>query len=184
MTETDQIVLGIDPGNSVTGYGIIHIKGKNVKLLSAGVIELSKRDDQYVKLKKIFSETLRLIDTYKPDELSIEAPFYAKNIQSMLKLGRAQGMAIAAALHRSIPVFEYSAKKIKMAITGNGNAAKEQVAGFLKALLGISNLPTSLDATDGLAAAVCHFYQKGIPNKEKKVNSWKDFINKNPSRKL
>jgi len=164
------------------GYGIIGEDNKNPVLLTLGVIELSKFKDHYVKIRRIFDRTLQLIDQYHPDELAIEAPFYGKNVQSMLKLGRAQGAAISAALYRDMPIFEYAPRKIKMSITGQGNASKEQVAGILKNLLTIKELPKNLDATDGLAAAVCHFYQKDIPEQGGNYNSWKDFLAKNPDR--
>jgi crossover junction endodeoxyribonuclease RuvC len=177
-----KIILGIDPGTSVMGYGIIRDDKKKPVLLTLGVIELNKFKDHYVKIRRIFDRTLQLIDQYHPDELAIEAPFYGKNVQSMLKLGRAQGAAISAALYRDMPIFEYAPKKIKMSITGQGNASKEQVAGILKNLLTIKELPKNLDATDGLAAAVCHYYQKDIPDTGPNYNSWKDFLAKNPDR--
>jgi len=178
---TDRIILGIDPGTSVTGYGLIHIKGSEMSLINMGIIKLHKLDGHYLKLKSIFERVLHLIEHYKPDELAIEAPFFGKNVQSMLKLGRAQGVAMAAALYRDIPIFEYAPRKIKMAITGNGNASKEQVAVFLQNMLKINELPEFLDATDGLAAAVCHYYQRNTIGAGKS-SSWKDFINKNPKR--
>ena len=178
----DRIIIGIDPGTTVAGYGVLGIKNKQANLVSLGVIDLRKIDNHYLKIKHIFDRTLGLIDEYNPDELAIEAPFYGKNVQSMLKLGRAQGAAISAALSRDMPIFEYAPKKIKMAITGQGNASKEQVAGILKNLLTIKELPKNLDATDGLAAAVCHFYQKDIPEQGGNYNSWKDFMAKNPDR--
>jgi crossover junction endodeoxyribonuclease RuvC len=177
-----KIILGIDPGTSVMGYGIIRGGKQKPELLALGVVELNKFKDHYVKIRRIFERTIQLIDQYHPDELAIEAPFYGKNIQSMLKLGRAQGAAISAALYRDLPIFEYAPKKIKMAITGQGNASKEQVAGILQSLMTIAELPRNLDATDGLAAAVCHFYQKDIPDKGGGYNSWKDFLAKNPDR--
>lgn len=164
------------------GYGIIRERKKEPDLIALGVIELSKFRDHYVKIRQIFERTLHLIDQYHPDELAIESPFYGKNVQSMLKLGRAQGAAISAALQRDMPIFEYAPKKIKMAITGQGNASKEQVAGVLKNILSIRELPKNLDATDGLAAAVCHYFQKDIPGTGTSYNSWKDFIAKNPKR--
>ncbi len=164
------------------GYGIIRGDKQKPELLTLGAIELNKFKDHYVKIRRIFDRTIELIDQYHPDELAIEAPFYGKNVQSMLKLGRAQGAAISAALYRDMPIFEYAPKKIKMAITGQGNASKEQVAGILKNLFTIEQLPKNLDATDGLAAAVCHFYQKDIPDKGGGFNSWKDFLAKNPDR--
>lgn len=164
------------------GYGIIRGDKQKPELLTLGVIELNKFKDHYVRIRRIFERTIQLIDQYHPDELAIEAPFYGKNVQSMLKLGRAQGAAISAALSRDMPIFEYAPRKIKMAITGQGNASKEQVAGILKSILTIAELPKNLDATDGLAAAVCHFYQRDIPDKGGGYNSWKDFLAKNPDR--
>lgn len=178
----DRIILGIDPGTTIMGYGIIQIIDKKPELIVLGNIDLKKYSDHYIKLKHIFDRVTSLIDQYHPDELSIEAPFFGKNVQSMLKLGRAQGVAIAAALSRSMPIFEYAPRKIKMSITGQGNASKEQVAMLLKNLLKIKELPKDLDATDGLAAALCHFYQSNNPTMDKSYNSWKDFINKNQSR--
>lgn len=180
--EKEKIILGIDPGTSVMGYGLIKAKGKQPEMLAMGVIELKKYSDHYIKLQKIFSRTVQLIDEYLPDELAIEAPFYGKNVQSMLKLGRAQGVAMAAALHRSIPIFEYAPRKIKIAVTGNGNAAKEQVAAILKGMFKFKEIPHLLDATDGLAAALCHFYQNNSILGEGSFKSWKDFLGKNPGR--
>ncbi len=158
-----------------------------MKLLSLGVITLSKLDNHALKLKTIFEKTLRLIDEYHPDELAIEAPFFGKNVQSMLKLGRAQGVAMAAGLYRSVPIFEYSPKKIKQSITGNGNASKEQVSAMLQTLLSFQETPSYLDATDGLAAAVCHYFQgNGEINSTRKAgarkSSWKAFADANPER--
>jgi crossover junction endodeoxyribonuclease RuvC len=178
----NRIILGIDPGTTIMGYGIIQIIDKKPSLIVLGNIDLKKYTDHYIKLKHIFDRVTSLIDEYHPDELAIEAPFFGKNVQSMLKLGRAQGVAIAAALSRSMPIFEYAPRKIKMSITGYGNASKEQVAILLKNLLKIKELPKDLDATDGLAAAMCHFYQSNNPTIDKSYNSWKDFINKNQSR--
>ena len=145
---------------------------------------MKKMSDPYLKLQRVFQRTLQVIDSYHPDELAIESQFYGKNIQSMLKLGRAQGVAMAAALSRDIPITEYAPLKIKMSITGNGSASKEQVAAMLQRILHIpdENMPPLLDATDGLAAALCHFYQTNRPHLEKSYNSWKDFINKNPDK--
>jgi len=180
----DRIILGIDPGTIVMGYGILIIEGNKPRLEAMGVLELNKYDDHYLRLRKIFERVTNLIDQYHPDELAIEAPFFGKNVQSMLKLGRAQGVAMAAALQRDIPIFEYAPLKIKMSITGNGKAAKEQVAGMLQHILHIpqtSMLP-QMDATDGLAAALCHFYQTNSPISDKKYTGWKDFIAKNPGK--
>jgi len=182
MAKSEKIILGIDPGTTVLGYGLISKTGNKLDMLTLGVIELSKFTDHYVKLKKIFDKIVFLIDEYHPDELAIEAPFFGKNVQSMLKLGRAQGVAIAAALSRDLPIFEYAPRKIKMAVTGNGNASKEQVAGMLKSILNLKETSIYLDATDGLAAAVCHSYQSNALSDEAGFKSWKDFINKNPSR--
>ena len=180
--QTDKIILGIDPGTSITGYGLIHIKKREMIMIQMGVINLSKLSSHELKLKKIFDRTLNLIDTYNPDELAIEAPFFGKNVQSMLKLGRAQGVSIAAALNFNIPITEYSPKKIKMAITGNGNSSKEQVAKMLKSMLNIKELPKNLDSTDGLAAAVCHYFNFDSENEKKKYSNWSSFINKNPDK--
>ena len=180
----ERIILGIDPGTIVMGYGIIRIEGKKPVLEAMGVLQLNKYEDHYVRLKKIFERVLSLIDQYHPDELAIEAPFFGKNVQSMLKLGRAQGTAISAALSRDIPIFEYAPLKIKMSITGNGQASKEQVAGMLQRILHISqdNMLPQLDATDGLAAAYCHFLQLNTPFQEAEFKSWKDYINKNEEK--
>ena len=180
----EKIILGVDPGTTVMGYGLIKILDNKPFLLAMGVLELNKMDDHYLRLRRIFERIAGLIDEFLPDELAIEAPFYGKNVQSMLKLGRAQGVAMAAALARDIPIFEYAPLKIKMAITGNGRASKEQVADLLQRYLKIpseSMLP-KLDATDGLAAALCHFFQSTRPQSDRPYVSWKDFINKNEKR--
>ena len=182
ILKTERIILGIDPGTTVMGFGIISITGNDLKLLVMDELILNKYDSHSLRLKKIFERTLGLIDEYHPDELAIEAPFFGKNVQSMLKLGRAQGVAMAAGLYREIPITEYLPKKVKMAVTGNGNASKEQVAAMLKRLLNISVLPTKLDATDGLAVAVCHYFNAGKPDAKKKYSSWKSFISDNPKR--
>ncbi|MFI5221181.1 MAG: crossover junction endodeoxyribonuclease RuvC [Bacteroidia bacterium] len=179
----DRIILGIDPGTIVMGYGLIGIQKKTPKVISLGVVKLGKIDDHLLKLKKIFERTTWLIEEYKPDELAIEAPFFGKNVQSMLKLGRAQGAAIASALNRGLHVHEYSPKKIKKSITGNGNASKEQVAAMLGKLLSFTETPQFLDATDGLAAAYCHYLQKNIPGVTgKSYGSWKAFVGDNPGK--
>ena len=180
---TDKIVLGIDPGTNIMGYGIIHIKGNKMELVVMGVLRLEKVGDQALKLKKIFERIVSLIDEYKPDELAIEAPFFGKNVQSMLKLGRAQGVAIAGALSRNLTVNEYSPKKIKQSITGSGNASKEQVAAMLKTLLNFKESPEFLDATDGLAAAVCHHFQRKPGTAGKSYSGWKAFLTENPHKK-
>tara|TARA_B100002003_G_scaffold241848_1_gene264056 strand:+ start:1385 stop:1936 length:552 start_codon:yes stop_codon:yes gene_type:complete len=179
---TDKIILGIDPGTNIMGYGLIHIKGEKMDLIQIGILHLSKLKTHELKLKQIFERTLAIIDEYKPDELAIESPFFGKNVQSMLKLGRAQGVAMSAGLYRNVPIFEYSPKKIKKAITGNGNASKEQVAAMLKSLLDIKKMPKHLDATDGLAAAVCHNFQNNIIEEGKSYTGWKAFIKDNPQR--
>ena len=179
--QTDKIILGIDPGTSLTGYGLIHIKKKKMIMIQMGVINLTKLSSHELKLKKIFDRTLNLIDEYKPDELAIEAPFFGKNVQSMLKLGRAQGVAMSAGLYRNIPIFEYAPKKIKMAITGKGTSSKQQVASMLKSILNITKMPKNLDASDGLAAAVCHHFQRH-DNKSKSYSNWRSFIQKNPKK--
>ncbi|MBI1307137.1 MAG: crossover junction endodeoxyribonuclease RuvC [Bacteroidetes bacterium] len=167
------------------GYGVLGCNGKTFTMISMGVITLGKVDDHALKLKKIFERTLGLIDSYHPDEVALEAPFYGKNVQSMLKLGRAQGVAMASALYRNLPIFEYAPKRIKQSITGNGNASKEQVALMLKSLLRFEEIPGNLDATDGMAAAMCHFFQGGTGNSglsKKNYGSWKSFLSENPDR--
>lgn len=164
------------------GFGVITSTGKNPEYHDMGVLDIRKVSDQYLKLKKIFDTTIELIDKYNPDELAIEAPFYGKNVQSMLKLGRAQGVAISAALTRDIPVFEYAPRKIKLAIAGVGQASKEQVSIMLEKMFSIKDMPKNFDATDGLAVAVCHFYEKSPGQKKPGVKNWEDFISKNPNR--
>jgi crossover junction endodeoxyribonuclease RuvC len=178
----ERIILGIDPGTKIMGYGIITAMGNKPLLVEMGICNFSRITDHYLRLEKIFHNTLHLIDTYHPDELAIEAPFFGKNVQSMLKLGRAQGVAISAALSRQIPIFEYAPRKIKLSITGQGAASKEQVAAFLKNILKFDVIPKNLDATDGLAAAMCHFYQRTDTTKNKGYSGWGDFIKKNPHR--
>ncbi len=182
MKNSQRIILGIDPGTTIMGYGVIIATKPKPELISLGVINLTKYSNHYDKLRIIFEKTIGLIEQYQPNELAIEAPFYGKNVQSMLKLGRAQGAAISAASVNSIPIFEYAPRKIKMAITGNGNASKEQVAGFLTSYLKLTNPTNYLDATDGLAAAVCHYFQKNFDSNEKSYKNWGDFIKKNPDR--
>ncbi|MEZ4799403.1 MAG: crossover junction endodeoxyribonuclease RuvC [Flavobacteriales bacterium] len=185
MAATERIILGIDPGTSVLGYGLIKAEGKKMSLIAMGVVRLDKIDDHHLKLQKIFERCIELIDGFHPDELAIEAPFFGKNVQSMLKLGRAQGVAIAAALSRKIPVMEYAPRKIKQSITGNGAASKEQVAAMLQQTLRIpdKDMPEKLDATDGLAAAVCHFYQSSSPlGAAKSYSGWTAFLKDNPGR--
>ena len=183
-SNTEKIILGIDPGTNVMGYGVIRIIGNKVELVVMGVIDMRKESDPYLRLGKIFDRVTGIIDSYLPDEMAIEAPFFGKNVQSMLKLGRAQGVAIAAAIHHSVPIHEYAPLKIKMAITGNGQASKEQVAGMLTRMLHIreEDMLPYMDATDGLAAAYCHFLQMGKPAVAQPYHSWKDFIRKNPDK--
>ncbi|MCL2597559.1 MAG: crossover junction endodeoxyribonuclease RuvC [Paludibacter sp.] len=182
--EVEQIILGIDPGTTVMGYGVLEVRKNTPKLLAMGILELKKYGNHYLKLQKIFQRVLSLAEEFCPDFMAIEAPFYGKNVQSMLKLGRAQGVAMAAGLFRDIPIVEYAPLKIKMAITGNGRASKEQVADMLRRFLNIpqEQMLPQLDATDGLAAAYCHFLQMGKPSAEKQYHSWKDYINKNPDK--
>ncbi len=179
---TEKIILGIDPGTTIMGFGLIKVVNKKMTFLQLNELHLQKYDDPYVKLKLIFERTIELIDSFHPDEIAIEAPFFGKNVQSMLKLGRAQGVAMAAGLSRQIPVTEYSPKKIKMAITGNGNASKEQVAKMLQSLLMLKTLPKNLDSTDGLAAAVCHFYNSGTVTAGKSYTGWAAFVKQNPGK--
>ena len=164
------------------GFGIIEVNNKKMKFIELNELKLTKIKDHYLRLKLIFERTIELIEKFNPDEIAIEAPFFGKNVQSMLKLGRAQGVAMAAGLSRQIPVTEYSPKKIKMAITGNGNASKEQVAKMLQTLLLIKELPKNLDSTDGLAAAVCHFYNSDKLISDKKYSSWNTYIKNNPDK--
>ena len=180
----ERIIIGIDPGTNVMGYGILQVLDNKPQLMAMGVLQLSKFENHYMRLHRIFERVQGLIDQYHPDEMAIEAPFFGKNVQSMLKLGRAQGVAMAAALSRDVPIAEYAPLRIKMSITGNGSASKEQVADMLKRMLHISeeNMLPQLDATDGLAAALCHFFQTNRPQTEKTYTSWKDFMAKNPSK--
>ena len=178
----ERIIMGIDPGTIVMGYGLIEVKGQTARLLALGVISLDKFENHYMRLKRIFDRVQGLIDEFHPDELAIEAPFFGKNVQSMLKLGRAQGVAMAAGLARDLPITEYEPKKVKMAITGNGNASKEQVAKMLQQLLKFKELPSHLDATDGLAVAVCHFFNGGKAEKLQSYSSWEAFVKQNENR--
>ena len=178
--EKERIILGLDPGTNVMGYGLILIYKSQISILQFGVIHLKKYSGYELKLKKIFDRILGLIDEFSPDEVALEAPFYGKNVQSMLKLGRAQGVAMAAALHREVPITEYAPKKVKQSVTGNGNASKEQVADMLIRQLKIKDTPKLLDATDALGVAVCHYYSGGKQTRANK--SWSNFINENPDR--
>lgn len=176
--------MGIDPGTNVMGYGILGVKGSKPAMIAMGVIKLNKFDSHYLRLGHIFNRVTGIIEQYLPEEMAIEAPFFGKNVQSMLKLGRAQGVAMAAAISRDISITEYEPRKIKMAITGNGAAAKEQVQDMLRRILNIpaENLLPELDATDALGAALCHFYESGKPEIARGPRSWKEFIAKNPDR--
>ena len=182
--QTEKIVLGIDPGTNVMGYGVIKVIGNKAEMVSMGVVDLRKMTDPYLRLGYIFERVTGIIDSFLPDEMAIESPFFGKNVQSMLKLGRAQGVAIAAAIHHDIPIHEYAPLKIKMAITGNGSASKQQVAGMLQRMLNldVNEMPKFMDATDALGAAYCHFLQMGRPESQASFKSWKDFVNKNQSR--
>ncbi len=182
LAEWDRIIIGIDPGTNVMGYGILGVKGSKPAMIAMGVIKLNKFDSHYLRLGHIFNRVTGIIEQYLPDEMAIEAPFFGKNVQSMLKLGRAQGVAMAAAISRDISITEYEPRKIKMAITGNGAAAKEQVQDMLRRILNIpaENLLPELDATDALGAALCHFYESGKPEIARGPRSWKEFIAKNP----
>lgn len=181
----DKIIIGIDPGTNVMGYGVVGVSGKKPSLIALGVVKLDKFESHYLRLRRIYERVLGLVEQYLPDEMAIEAPFFGKNVQSMLKLGRAQGVAMAAALSRDVPIAEYEPRKIKMAITGNGAASKEQVRELLRRILAISSSQLEgleLDATDGLAAAMCHFYESSRPLASSGPKSWKEFIAKNPDK--
>lgn len=183
----ERIILGIDPGTTVMGYGVLLVEQGRARLLEAGAIRFPRGDDHTLRLRAIFSETLAIIERHHPDELAIEAQFFGKNVQSMLKLGRAQGVAIAAALHRQIAVVEYAPKRVKQSITGNGNASKEQVAAMLLSILGLPELPSSTDATDAVAVAVCHHFANtgtGLTRGKRSGSKggWSAFVKSNPDR--
>ena len=183
VRDFERVIIGIDPGTNVMGYGIVGVNGKKPVMIAMGVVKLSKFESHYLRLRRIYERVLDLCNQYLPDEMAIEAPFFGKNVQSMLKLGRAQGVAMAAALSRDVPITEYEPRKIKMAITGNGASSKEQVQEMLRRILSIpkANLLPELDATDALAAAMCHFYESGKPAVAKS-SSWKDFIARHPDK--
>lgn len=185
-SDWDKIIIGIDPGTNVMGYGILGVKGKSLSAIALGVVVLSKFESHYLRLARIYEKVQGLVEQYLPDEMAIEAPFFGKNVQSMLKLGRAQGVAIAAALSRDVPIHEYEPRKIKQAITGNGAASKEQVQEMLRRILSIpkETLDPHLDATDALGAALCHYYESQRPQSTGSSKSWKDFIAKNPGKVL
>lgn len=191
LPDTPKTILGIDPGTNLLGYGLIRTQRRSVHLVAMGVIDLRRCADVYIKLGRIYERIKGIIDSFQPDELAIEAPFFGKNVQSMLKLGRAQGVAIAAAISRHMPIYEYAPMKIKMAITGNGQASKEQVAAMLSRMFSIrpSTMPPYLDATDALGVAYCHYLQSGAPAAPGIVSghaspshSWSDFVKQNPDR--
>jgi crossover junction endodeoxyribonuclease RuvC len=178
----EKIILGIDPGTNVMGYGLLLVEGKQYRILQYGVIHLKKYSSHELKLKKIFERITGIIDEFHPDAVALEAPFYGQNVQSMLKLGRAQGVAMAAALARDIPIVEYSPKKVKQSVTGNGNASKEQVAEMLKTLVQLEETPKLLDATDALAVAICHHFHDGRLQSRGRTAGWKSFLQENPDR--
>ncbi len=184
VKESDRVLLGIDPGTNFMGWAVLGVKAKKPFLVALGTIELNKVGDHYLRLARIYERVAMIVEQYCPDELAIEAPFFGKNVQSMLKLGRAQGVAMAAALSRQVPITEYEPRKIKQAITGNGAASKEQVREMLRRILSIptETLPDKLDATDALAAALCHFYESAKPFQKKAASSWADFIAQNPDK--
>ncbi len=185
LNDFDKIIIGIDPGTNVMGYGILGIKARKPSCIAIGIIKLSRFESHYLRLRRIYERVQSLVEQYLPDEMAIEAPFFGKNVQSMLKLGRAQGVAMAAALSRDVPITEYEPRKIKMAITGNGAASKEQVQEMLRRILAIPRERLegeALDATDALGAALCHFYESQRPVPAGGPKSWKDFIAKNPDR--
>lgn len=184
-TASSRVILGIDPGTSVMGFGVIHVDQRAIRLLDAGAVRFRSDDDHTLKLRAIFRETMALIERHLPDELAIEAQFFGKNVQSMLKLGRAQGVAIAAAVQRDISVVEYAPKRIKQSITGNGNASKEQVAAMLLNILRVSTLPASTDATDAVAVAVCHHFAGSAitgAGERSGGGGWAAFVRNNPGR--
>lgn len=180
----ERVIMGIDPGTNVMGYGVLGINGKKPEVVVLGVLELSKFENHYMRLHRIYERVTGLCAQYLPDEVALEAPFFGKNVQSMLKLGRAQGVAMAAALNRDIPISEYAPRLIKMSVTGNGQASKEQVANMLRALLHMrsEDMPKLLDATDALAVALTHFYETGKPKAARGPKSWAEFIARNPDR--
>ncbi len=175
-------ILGIDPGSNVMGYGLLKVENNKTSIVAMGIISPGKFGTHYEKLKYIFDRVMGIISEYKPDSMALEAPFFGKNVQSMLKLGRAQGVAMSAALYYNLPIFEYAPLKVKQSITGMGRASKEQVAYFLQKMYGMTELPKEMDATDAVAVAFCHYLQQGKPAQQKEFNSWNDFIRKNPKR--
>jgi crossover junction endodeoxyribonuclease RuvC len=182
MTVKPLKILGIDPGTTVTGYGLIEIRNNQPVILHMGTLVPGKFADHYQRLKHLHERALRLVEEYRPDVMAIEAPFYGKNVQSMLKLGRGQGVIMAAALHHSVPIQEYAPLLVKQSITGMGRASKEQVKYFLQKVYHLTDLDQGLDATDAVAVAICHFIQQGKPQKNKEYKNWGDFVKKNPGR--
>ncbi|MDR1181741.1 MAG: crossover junction endodeoxyribonuclease RuvC [Bacteroidales bacterium] len=182
MQTKEQIILGIDPGTNIMGYGVIQIKNNSISVLKMNVLKLDKQKTHIERLKDIFEGVTAIIEENHPDSVAIEEPFYGKNIQSMLKLGRAQGVAIAAAMHNNIPVYEYSPRKVKLAITGKGSASKEQLAAMLHHLAEFKEEHACLDATDAVGIAICHYLQCKYPSNEKSYSNWKTFLTKNSDR--
>ena len=186
MRRWKRVIIGIDPGTNVMGYGVVGVAGRAPEVVALGAVKFRAAESHYLRLRRIHESVLGLVEKYLPDEMAIEAPFFGKNVQSMLKLGRAQGVAMVAALSRDVPITGYEPSKIKMAITGNGAASKEQVQEMLRRILSIdrSQLPPELDATDALAAALCHFYESSRPQRAAGPKSWKEFVRRNPDKLL
>lgn len=184
MRRWERVIIGIDPGTNVMGYGVLGVCGKKPEVVSLGAVKFRAVESHYLRLRRIHESVLGLVERFLPDEMAIEAPFFGKNVQSMLKLGRAQGVAMVAALSRDVPITEYEPRKIKMAITGNGASSKEQVQEMLRRILGMerSALPAELDASDALAAALCHFYESSRPQRSGAPKSWTEFIARNPGK--
>jgi len=184
LQKATKIILGIDPGTIIMGFGLIAVEADKISVVDMGVLKLSTRDDAYMRLQKIHAKVVEVIERYKPDSFAIEAPFFGKNVQSMLKLGRAQGVAIAAAMQSGLVVTEYSPRKVKQSVTGNGNAGKDQVVKMLETLLRFTSEAQTFDATDALAVAVCHYYQINNPlkNEGSGAGKWEAFIKNNPGR--
>ena len=179
-----KIIIGIDPGTTISGYGVIGCDKNNMDLIAMGIIDLRKEINHSMKLQAIYDQITKLMVRFLPDEFAIEAPFYGKNPQSMLKLGRAQGVAIAAALNRQIPIFEYAPRRIKQSVTGSGSASKEQVAGMVKSLLKLETLHSKLDATDAVAIAICHHFvnSSSINSSSEQYSGWESFVKNNPGK--
>jgi len=186
MRRWQRVIIGIDPGTNVMGYGVLGVSGRNPEVVGLGAVKFKASESHYLRLRRIHESVLGLVERFLPDEMAIEAPFFGKNVQSMLKLGRAQGVAMVAALSRDVPITEYEPRKIKMAITGNGAASKEQVREMLRRILAIdrAGLPEELDATDALAAALCHYYESSRPQRSAGPHSWKEFVARNPDKIL